>query len=63
LANNVNFGETYVVSNWGETPAKHLKTIIATATQGLQALVRLTIDTTKILISSILTKIDQTINI
>lgn len=59
----MNFGEAYVVSNWGESPAKHLKTIIATATIGLQALVRLTIDTTKILISSILTKIDQTINL
>tara|TARA_R110002153_G_C13060940_1_gene472133 strand:+ start:194 stop:385 length:192 start_codon:yes stop_codon:yes gene_type:complete len=63
LANNVNFGKAYVVSNWGESPAKHLKTIIATATIGLQALVRLTIDTTKILISSILTKIDQTLKI
>jgi hypothetical protein len=63
LANNVNFGETYVVSNWGENPAKHLKTIIATATQGLHALVRLAIDTTKILISSIKIKIDQTINV
>lgn len=59
----MNFGETYVVSNWGEEPAKHLKTIIATATQGLQALVRLTIDTTKIMISSIRTKIDQTLKI
>lgn len=63
MANKVNFGETYVVSNWGEEPAKHLKTIIATATEGLRALVRLTIDTTKILISSILTKIDQTTKI
>ena len=63
MANKVNFGETYVVSNWGEDPAKHLKTIIATATEGLKALVRLTIDTTKIMISSIKTKIDQTIRI
>jgi hypothetical protein len=59
----VNFGETYVVSNWGEEPAKHLKSIIATATLGLQALVRLTIDTTKIMISSIRTKIDQILKI
>ena len=59
----MNFGETYVVSNWGEEPAKHLASIIATATQGLQALVRLTIDTTKILISSISITNDKTLKI
>tara|TARA_R110002050_G_scaffold69412_5_gene150104 strand:+ start:2026 stop:2217 length:192 start_codon:yes stop_codon:yes gene_type:complete len=63
LANNVNHGKVYEVSDWGESPAAHIKSIIAFATTGLQALVRLTIDSTKILIDNIKLTIDKTISI
>lgn len=63
LANNVNWGKVYEKSNWGDDPKGHLKSIIKYATQGLQELVKLTIDTTKIMISNINITIDKLIQI
>ena len=47
----------------GDDPKGHLKSIINYATQGLQELVKLTIDTTKIMIDTIRITIDKTISI
>lgn len=63
MANNVGYGEIYTVSDWGTSPRAHLRSIIAYATEGLAALVRLTIDNTLIKISSIFYKTDQTIDL
>ena len=57
-------GERYMKKQTGEMIQKgHLKSIINYATQGLQELVKLTIDTTKIMIDTIRITIDKTISI
>ena len=63
MPNNVNWGKVYEKTNWGDDPKGHLKSIINYATQGLQELVKLTIDTTKIMIDTIRITIDKTISI